>query len=76
MPKEGAESSSNEPRIFEGTPATETWGGTSASTTLLAPTRAPSPISTFPNIFAPAPISTPDRILGCLSPLSFPVPLG
>jgi hypothetical protein len=43
-------------------------------TTLPAPTFAPSPISTLPRIFAPAPMRTPRRTLGWRSPEDLPVP--
>ena len=47
-----------------GTPATLVCGATSFSTTEPAPTLAPSPMVILPKIYAPAPMSTPERIFG------------
>src|ERR1700733_11615409 len=52
------------PTIFAGTPATVTLCGTGLTTTEPAAMRAQWPISMLTKIFAPAPISTPWRILG------------
>src|SRR5262249_48589182 len=62
------------PITLAGTPATVVLCGTGLSTTEPAAMRAQCPISMFPRILAPAPISTPRRILGWRSPASLPVP--
>ena len=62
------------PTILAGTPATVTLCGTGLTTTEPAAMRAQWPISILPRIFAPAPISTPWRILGWRSSFSLPVP--
>ena len=72
-------------RAFEGTayeelsqhldgPTAVAFGGTSLRTTELLPILALSPIFIGPRTFAPAPIRTPFPTVGCLFPLSFPVP--
>jgi hypothetical protein len=50
--------------IFPGTPKTVTLGGTSAITTVLAPTVALSPTVTLPMTLAPADIVTLSPIVG------------
>ena len=60
--------------LLAGTPATVVCAGTSHKTTLPAPIFAPMPISMLPKSFAPAPIKTPERTFGCLSPHSVLVP--
>ena len=62
------------PMTLAGTPATVVLCGTGLSTTEPAAMRAQWPISILPRILAPAPISTPRRILGWRSPASLPVP--
>jgi len=52
--------------IRPGIPTTVELGGTSVTTTELAPTVVLSPIFIFPKIFAPAPITTLFPIVGCL----------
>src|SRR5262249_43858188 len=62
------------PMTSAGTPTTVVVCGTECSTTEPDAIRAQCPISMLPRIFAPAPISTPCRILGWRSPASLPVP--
>ena len=57
------------PMTRAGTPATVTLRGVLCRTTEPAATREQAPISILPRIFAPAPIRTPRRTLGCRSPI-------
>ncbi len=52
--------------ILAGTPTTTQFGGTSVTTTELAPTLTLSPIVTGPKIFPPVPTTTLSPKVGCL----------
>ena len=58
--------------IIAGTPATTQFSGTFLTTTALAPTTEPVPITIPPIIFAPALIVTLSSIIGQLSLLENP----
>ena len=57
----------NELTILAGIPTTVTYAGMFFKTIEPAPILEPIPTSIFPKTFAPDPITTPFRIVGCLS---------
>lgn len=60
--------------ILPSVPTTVHPSGIFFKTTELAPILTLLPISIDPNNLAPAPITTPFPIVGCLLPVSLPVP--